>query len=100
MKISARRAVVCATALLLALGTLTACSTGSKTQGGTSSASTASIGLLLPNTVSARYETADKPYFEAKVASLCPGCTVLYANADGDAAKQQQQAESMLTEGA
>ncbi|GAA3876443.1 sugar ABC transporter substrate-binding protein [Leifsonia kafniensis] len=50
--------------------------------------------------MTARYETADKPYFEAKVASLCPDCTVLYANAEGDAAKQQQQAESMLTEGA
>src|SRR5690606_3168686 len=31
---------------------------------------------------------------------LCPECEVLYGNADGDAAKQQQQAESMLTRGA
>jgi len=60
---------------------------------------TAKIGLLLPDSVTARYESADRPYFEERVAELCPGCTVLYANADGDVAKQQQQAESMLTQG-
>ena len=32
-------------------------------------------------------------------ASSARSCEVLYANADGDAAKQQQQAESMLTQG-
>jgi len=101
MKISTRSAVVVTAALLLTAGTLTACSTGSETANTSSaSASSASIGLLLPESVTARYESADKPYFEAKVASLCPGCKVLYANADGDAAKQQQQAESMLAQGA
>lgn len=101
MKISTRRAVVVTAALLLTAGTLTACSSGSETAAtGSASASTASIGLLLPDSVTARYESADKPYFEAKVASLCPDCKVLYANADGDAAKQQQQAESMLEQGA
>jgi D-xylose transport system substrate-binding protein len=100
MKISTRRAVVISTALLLTAGTLTACSNGSETNATSSaSASSASIGLLLPDSVTARYESADKPYFEAKVKSLCPDCKVLYANADGDAAKQQQQAESMLTQG-
>jgi D-xylose transport system substrate-binding protein len=49
--------------------------------------------------VTARYESADKPYFAAELHSLCPGCTLLYANADGDASKQQQQAESMLAQG-
>ncbi len=49
--------------------------------------------------MTARYESADKPYFVAKIKDLCSGCKVLYANADGDAAKQQQQAESMLTQG-
>ena len=57
------------------------------------------IGLLLPDSVTARYESADRPYFEARIGELCPDCEVLYANADGDAAKQQQQAESMLTQG-
>jgi len=63
------------------------------------SGSAASIGLLLPDNVTERYASADKPYFEERVSQLCAGCSVLYANADGDAAKQQQQAESMLTQG-
>jgi D-xylose transport system substrate-binding protein len=58
------------------------------------------IALLLPETKTARYETQDKPLFEAKVADLCDDCEVLYSNADQDAAKQQSQAEAALTNGA
>ena len=49
-----------------------------------------SIGLLLPDNVTARYEKFDKPYFEAKVKELCSDCTVSYANAAADPAKQAQ----------
>ncbi|GGF27468.1 sugar ABC transporter substrate-binding protein [Subtercola lobariae] len=101
MKIATTRAVIATAAILLAAGSLTACSNGSSngSSASTATASSAKIGLLLPDSVTARYESADKPYFEAKVTALCPDCTVLYANADGDASKQQQQAESMLTQG-
>jgi len=58
------------------------------------------IALLLPETKTARYETQDRPLFEAKVKQLCPNCEILYSNADQDAAKQQQQAEAALTQGA
>ncbi|NQX27396.1 sugar ABC transporter substrate-binding protein [Microbacteriaceae bacterium VKM Ac-2854] len=57
------------------------------------------VGLLLPDSVTARYQSADRPYFEAEIERIAPGTTVLYGNADGDAAKQLQQAESMLTQG-
>lgn len=57
------------------------------------------IGFLLPETAVARYESKDKPYFEAALAELCPDCTLLYANANGDAAEQQSQALSMLAQG-
>ncbi|MRH30100.1 substrate-binding domain-containing protein [Microbacterium sp. SYP-A9085] len=57
------------------------------------------IGLLLPDESSTRYETQDRPGFEAAVKAACPKCEVLYANANQDAAKQQQQANSMLTQG-
>jgi D-xylose transport system substrate-binding protein len=60
----------------------------------------AKIALLLPETKTARYETQDKPLFEAKVKALCSDCQVLYSNADQDAAKQQSQAEAALTNGA
>lgn len=58
-----------------------------------------SIALLLPDAQTARYETFDRPLFEARVAEL-GDYDVLYANADQDAAKQQQQAESALAAGA
>jgi D-xylose transport system substrate-binding protein len=58
------------------------------------------IALLLPESKTARYEAVDRPEFEKVVHDRCPGCTVVYANADQDAAVQQQQAESALTQGA
>jgi D-xylose transport system substrate-binding protein len=58
------------------------------------------IALLLPETKTARYEAQDRPLFEAKVKADCPNCEILYSNADQDAAKQQQQAEAAITNGA
>jgi D-xylose transport system substrate-binding protein len=58
------------------------------------------IAFLLPESKTARYETQDRPNFEAKVAELCAECEILYSNADQDAAKQQQQAEAAITNGA
>jgi D-xylose transport system substrate-binding protein len=70
----------------------------------TASSSSASkggkIALLLPENKTARYENQDKPFFEAKVKELCPNCEVIYSNATQDAAKQQQQAEAAITQGA
>lgn len=56
------------------------------------------IAFLLPESKTARYETQDRPLFEAKVSELCPECEIVYSNADQDAAKQQQQAEAALAE--
>src|ERR1051325_2108271 len=58
------------------------------------------IALLLPENKTARYENQDKPFFDAKVKELCPNCEVIYSNATQDAAKQQQQAEAAITQGA
>ena len=58
------------------------------------------IALLLPETQTARYESQDRPLFEAKVKELCPDCTIDYANADQDPTKQQSQGEAVLTKGA
>jgi D-xylose transport system substrate-binding protein len=59
-----------------------------------------SIALLLPESKTARYESQDRPNFEAKVQELCSECEIIYSNADQDAAKQQQQAEAAITQGA
>ena len=58
------------------------------------------IALLLPETKTTRYEEQDKPNFERRVKELCKDCEVIYANADQDPAKQQQQAEAAITKGA
>ena len=58
------------------------------------------IALLLPETTTARYEAKDKPYFTEALKKLCPSCELLYANANSDASTQQEQAQSMLTQGA
>jgi D-xylose transport system substrate-binding protein len=59
-----------------------------------------SIALLLPETKTTRYEEQDRPNFERRVQELCAECEVIYANADQDPAKQQQQAEAAITQGA
>jgi len=58
------------------------------------------IALLLPETKTARYETADRPDFEAKMKELCPNCQIIYSNANQDASTQLSQAQAALTNGA
>ncbi|MBD3942462.1 substrate-binding domain-containing protein [Microbacterium sp. NEAU-LLC] len=87
---------VAASTLLVGVAMLAAC-TATPAPKGTPDDST--IALLLPDAKTARYETFDRPLFEERVGEL-GDYKVLYANADQDAAKQQQQAESALTAGA
>jgi D-xylose transport system substrate-binding protein len=70
---------------------------GSSTSGG---GSAAKIAFLMPESKTARYEHQDKPYFTSSVKQLCPQCQVLYNNANQDPARQQQQAEAAITNGA
>lgn len=58
------------------------------------------IGLDLPETTTARYETKDRPYFTEALKKFCPNCKLLYGNANSSASTQQQQAQSMLAQGA
>lgn len=99
MKLGYKLATVAVGALLTAT-TLTAC--GSSDPETTSSDGSAGpaveIGLLLPETKTTRYEPFDRPLFEAKMKSL-GNYDVAYSNAAQDAAKQQQHAESALTNG-
>jgi D-xylose transport system substrate-binding protein len=95
-----RRVMVPVAALLmLAVG----CGSGGTDQG-TAATTTQETGkkiaLFLPESKTTRYEAFDRPLFEAKVKALCAACEVLYSNADQDAAKQQQQVEAAITQGA
>ncbi|HEX8938640.1 MAG TPA: substrate-binding domain-containing protein [Candidatus Limnocylindrales bacterium] len=68
--------------------------------GGGGSSATGTVALLLPEKQTARYEAADKPFFEAKFKSACPSATLNYQNAAEDANTQKSQAEAAMTAGA
>jgi len=87
---------------LAACGSSSNSSSSTSSSSGTSSTSSkgGKIAFLLPENQTARYESQDKPLFEAKVKALCPSCTILYSNAAQDASKQQSQAEAAIAQGA
>lgn len=90
------RAVVRAAGAVLACATLlAACAPG-----GATAKDERIIAFLLPESKTSRYETVDRPMFIEAVAENCPECRVIYANAGQDAALQQAQAESVLSQGA
>jgi D-xylose transport system substrate-binding protein len=85
----------------LALLTVSACGDDDDDGGGGGGdGESAKVALLLPETKTTRYEEQDRPNFERRVKELCESCEVIYANADQDPAKQQQQAEAAITQGA
>jgi D-xylose transport system substrate-binding protein len=95
----ARRLAAVAAAVALALGA-GACGDDDDDGGGGGGGEGAKIALLLPETKTTRYEEQDRPGFESAVRRLCPDCEVIYSNANQDPAKQQQQAEAAITQGA
>src|SRR4051812_23575788 len=104
------RAATAAIAVLALGGGIAACGSddnndnggggGSTGSSSSSSGKSAKIALLLPESKTARYESQDRPNFERKLKELCSSCSIIYSNADQDAAKQQQQAEAAITQGA
>lgn len=102
MKHQPTRAFGTLAAALLAAASLAACGSSDTAGSGSSSGGdlkNAKIAFLMPDIASTRYEQFDAPLFKAKVKELCPNCEVLYQNANADAAKQQQQANSAITQG-
>ncbi|QDY79562.1 substrate-binding domain-containing protein [Streptomyces qinzhouensis] len=98
-----RRAAVAATAVATVVG-LAACGSAKeagdkgketkKSAGGDS----VTVGLLLPENQTARYEKFDKPLIEKRIGELTNGKgKVVYANAKQDASLQTQQVDTMIT---
>ena len=58
------------------------------------------VAFLMPDEGSTRYEEHDRPGFVAEMQKLCPTCEVLYQNANADASRQQQQFNSVISQGA
>ena len=98
LSISIVSAVSISTALVATLAA-TGCKKTNKDGGGSGAGGGGSIALLLPESQTARYETADKPFFEAKFKQLCPNVDIVYSNANQVAADQQQQAEAAIARG-
>jgi D-xylose transport system substrate-binding protein len=88
---------IAASALALSL---VACGSGGSGSSPSSSSSGKKVALLLPESKTTRYEALDRPLFTAALKADCADCQLIYSNADQDAAKQQQQAEAALTQGA
>lgn len=89
---------------LTALATVAACSNqkgqGNDNGGQAANSGQAKIALLLPENKTTRYESQDRPNFEADIKKLDPSAKVIYNNANQDATQQQQQVEAALTDGA
>ena len=64
------------------------------------SADNATVAFLMPDQASTRYEEHDAPGFIAEMKKLCESCKVIYQNADADVSRQQQQFNSMISQGA
>jgi D-xylose transport system substrate-binding protein len=60
----------------------------------------ATVAFLMPDQASTRYEEHDYPGFKAEMEKLCPTCKVIYQNADANVSRQQQQFNSVISQGA
>ncbi len=58
------------------------------------------VAFLMPDQGSTRYEQHDFPGFKAEMKKLAPDCKVIYQNAVADASQQQQQFNSVISQGA
>jgi D-xylose transport system substrate-binding protein len=100
MKAMTRRVVIGTAAVTMALS-MTACgkagSSDSGSDGGDSGNKT--IGLLLPENKTTRYETFDRPLIEKKIHALCSDCKIKYNNASQDTQTQKKQFDALITQG-
>jgi D-xylose transport system substrate-binding protein len=100
-EITVRRvALVAALALMLGAAGCGGDDDGSAASSGGGGGGGAKIALLLPENKTTRYEAHDRPGFQRGLRKACPDCEMLYYNAGQDAARQQQQVEAAITEGA
>jgi D-xylose transport system substrate-binding protein len=99
-----RRRILAAGAILSVVLGVSACGEADNANEGGSGDDSASegfkIALLLPESKTTRYESADRPYITDKIKQLCEKCEVIYNNANQDSSAQQAQADSALTNGA
>jgi D-xylose transport system substrate-binding protein len=91
---SGKRSVTTTTVALALLGVV------ALTVSAALAAPSGTVAFLMPDEASTRYERHDFPGFKAAMSKLCPDCTVLYQNGNAQPALQQQQFNSVITQGA
>ncbi len=101
MRTARLRSIGVAGAAALAATALVACGSSSNSSGGGGGGGAGgTVAFLMPDEASTRYELYDHPLFAKRLKQLCASCKVLYQNANADPSKQQQQANSVITQGA
>jgi D-xylose transport system substrate-binding protein len=70
-----------------------------KAGGNSNSSDNKTIGLLLPENKTTRYEAFDRPLITNKIKALCSDCKVEYNNASGDSTTQKQQFDALISKG-
>ncbi|MFF2331462.1 MULTISPECIES: substrate-binding domain-containing protein [unclassified Streptomyces] len=98
MNATTRRIVIGTAALSMAVS-LAACGKAGDDGKGDSGGDKKTIGLLLPENKTTRYETFDRPIIEAKITALCADCKVKYNNAAQDSETQKKQFDALVTQG-
>lgn len=88
--ITALLGIACAAAALV-----TACGSGGSGGGGGEK-----VFFLLPNSTTTRFEQRDAPLFTEAMKKYSPDAEVVVLNAEGDPAKQQNQMNDAITQGA
>ncbi|MEV0413452.1 substrate-binding domain-containing protein [Streptomyces sp. NPDC050448] len=92
----AAAAVAAASAITVSLSACGSTEAGAR-PGGSAKGDAVKVGLLLPESQTARYEKFDKPLIEKEVAKFTRGKgEVVYANAKQDAATQSSQVDAMI----
>lgn len=97
MNAMTRRVVIGTATVSMALA-MTACGKAGDGEEG-SGGDNKTIGLLLPENKTTRYETFDRPIIEKKIEELCGDCKVDYNNAAQETEAQKKQFEALLTKG-
>ncbi|THA26675.1 sugar ABC transporter substrate-binding protein [Streptomyces sp. RKND-216] len=94
------RRLLAAAAACLALA-VPACGTAAQSDGSAMPPAdgVTTVGLLLPDAVTGRWEGFDRPLIARQLKHICPECRMEYANARGNVGTQQQQVDTMITEG-
>ncbi|MET9918939.1 substrate-binding domain-containing protein [Streptomyces sp. NPDC006435] len=98
MNATTRRLVIGTAAISMALS-LAACGKAGDDKDSGSGGDGKTIGLLLPENKTTRYETFDRPIIEDKIKSLCGDCEIKYNNAAQDTETQKKQFDALVTQG-